>query len=325
MKTYREPLTITWGVHDGGYRWVNTPITRSEGASTWFLVPASDDKKMNSYKPLENQRGLFITFAELSLDRESIKAFADQHGLLGLSERAARRRYPTQPHPLAEDLKDWEYSILCIKELVALWSTLRRCDFSNLSAAFMWKKGSVRYDLSKLMSSTVPTAHGVYLSSESCTEISLTAGSLDGRGFQQNDLMLPAWHILQQRINHFLNFTGTVISVLPAPGGFGDDLGLFIEAKSLIAALWLQFASAVCSKKELQRCQACNRWFHVGPDGERRAGSSTCSDACRQRLHRMRIDLAREMRSAGKSYKEIAGQLDTGLKIVKRWVKGENR
>lgn len=59
-----------------------------------------------------------------------------------------------------------------------------------------------------------------------------------------------------------------------------------LKPTSLIAALWLQFASAVGQRHSYRACAACGTWFQVGPGGDVRADAKYCSNACRQRKFR---------------------------------------
>jgi hypothetical protein len=71
-----------------------------------------------------------------------------------------------------------------------------------------------------------------------------------------------------------------VIRVTSAqPGG----LRLTFEVRSLIAAMWLQFALAVDGQREYRPCPVCGDWWDAT---EARSDRKTCSDRCRKRMHR---------------------------------------
>jgi len=66
------------------------------------------------------------------------------------------------------------------------------------------------------------------------------------------------------------------------PGG----LRLTFEVRSLIAAMWLQFALAVDGQREYRPCPVCGDWWDAT---EARSDRKTCSDRCRKRMHRQAV------------------------------------
>ncbi len=62
-----------------------------------------------------------------------------------------------------------------------------------------------------------------------------------------------------------------------------DGLRLTFEVRSLIAAMWLQFALAVDGQREYRPCPVCGDWWDAT---EARSDRKTCSDRCRKRMHR---------------------------------------
>src|SRR5262249_20705633 len=92
-----------------------------------------------------------------------------------------------------------------------------------------------------------------------------------------------------------------------------------VVPESLLAALWLQFALAADGDRKFQRCPACGRWFELAPQVNR-ADRLTCSSSCRTRAYLQRKERARQMYVKGNSIKDIARELDSDAKTVKRWV-----
>lgn len=85
------------------------------------------------------------------------------------------------------------------------------------------------------------------------------------------------------------------------------------------AAAWLELLAAEMGQS-YQRCPGCGRWFEFGP-GINKATRQTCSDACRQRLHRRRSE-ARALEAMGVTADEIASRLGVDAGTVGGWLSG---
>jgi hypothetical protein len=72
------------------------------------------------------------------------------------------------------------------------------------------------------------------------------------------------------------------------PKRSGEIPQLVISPITLTAAMWVQFAQAVASETQLNRCNICPSWFAYGTGTGRRKSSQYCSDKCRKAAHRMR-------------------------------------
>lgn len=94
---------------------------------------------------------------------------------------------------------------------------------------------------------------------------------------------------------------------------------LVLIPRNLLGAMWLQLAETVSSGKLHRQCEACGRWFEVSA-GNYRTDRKYCSDACKVRAYRARIQDALAMHEAGKSTKEIAAKHKTNEKTVKKWI-----
>lgn len=87
----------------------------------------------------------------------------------------------------------------------------------------------------------------------------------------------------------------------------------------LNSAIWMQFAQAVVDHKAYRRCDLCGRPFEVAPDVNRKS-RKFCSDTCRVKHYQRRQAKARRMRADGQGLRQIAKELDTNPKTVKRWL-----
>ena len=138
----------------------------------------------------------------------------------------------------------------------------------------------------------------------------------------RDHLTLPQAALLtvQSAINHELGIDGATPRLMYEQGP--DRLGLRIVPKSLHAALWLQFASAVDGERDYRRCRSCRQWFQITYDNTgRRRTRVYCSNACRSRGYRGRIEEARELFVAGTSLVDISDRLGCDVDSVRQWVK----
>ena len=60
--------------------------------------------------------------------------------------------------------------------------------------------------------------------------------------------------------------------------------------------------------------------YHRATEDERTLRRAYCSDSCKTRDYRHRRDHAIELKSAGRSAKEIAVEVGTDIDTVKRWI-----
>jgi hypothetical protein len=94
---------------------------------------------------------------------------------------------------------------------------------------------------------------------------------------------------------------------------------------SLEGLVWWQLAQAMQGQTDYQLCAQCQKPIRVGAGRGARTDTRFCSTKCKQRYHEDRGKEARRLRAAGTSLHEIAKQLDTKLKTVKRWLTPRKR
>lgn len=82
---------------------------------------------------------------------------------------------------------------------------------------------------------------------------------------------------LQVKLNTKLE-NATVFTYLNASK---SSLEILVSPRSLISALWLQFALAIDGRKAYKQCPTCQNWFEIGKWGSR-ADKTFCSNKCRQ-------------------------------------------
>jgi hypothetical protein len=135
---------------------------------------------------------------------------------------------------------------------------------------------------------------------------SLTTGKLE------LDLLPIAKDFIRELINERL--TGSVnTQLIPTRDG---DSSVQMVPKTLLTALWLQFALEVAGRVEYIRCKSCRKWYT--PDGHR--DKVYCSPACKQRGHREKQAKARELKVEGWSVERIAEELGSDVDTIKKWI-----
>jgi predicted nucleic acid-binding Zn ribbon protein len=92
----------------------------------------------------------------------------------------------------------------------------------------------------------------------------------------------------------------------------------FVPA-TLIDAVWLQFAEAVCGDKNFRECLVCGKPFEISPDVAR-TNKLLCSDSCKMRAYRQRKAKSAELWDQGYSVQEVAGALGSDVKKVAKWL-----
>jgi hypothetical protein len=137
--------------------------------------------------------------------------------------------------------------------------------------------------------------------------------------FKPGDVFLPALVQIQRQVNEHLQALGPpALSYDLAQ----DRLVLRPVPRNLSQAMWLQFAEAVSGGKKHHQCRGCLRWVEIKPRGMR-STRFHCSDACRVRPHRRRLDLARRLHAEGNSWSEMARELETDVPTVKQRLAGD--
>jgi len=270
-----QPFEFLWRLPADGFEWVRAkPVLSDETRKDWFLVEKRvPPLRTNVYKPLESCTGLFRTFAETSATREGILQFANLYGSLGepWSQGIIQTGEKTQPVLTGENFMGWKSEILLMHELVLLWDAARAGDTNTLKRFINWNNGAVFCEVRTAITEKRKLLAAPGLNPEILAR------------FKPHDVIQPARYALQKITNEQLvNHPATPRLLWNKRA----DLQLFMCPRTLNAALWVQFASAVGSNHSYRMCEACGKWFQVGPDGDRRADAEFCSNSCRQKKYR---------------------------------------
>jgi hypothetical protein len=254
------------------------------------------------YSPLEEETGLFRTFAELEVNHGDILKFANRYGPLGFAINPARAYYKP------EKFDDWKAAILRMNGLVQVWEALRQND---QDAIHRWVQPVHR-------PAGTPPSFEVNIPG-------IPAGERDSM-FAINYPIADATDCLREVLDREVTWQlheSEVWMTLLWDKETGRDL--FVPAPcNLIGALWVQFAQSVADTKHHRKCPNCGRWFELTPRLNR-ADRLTCSDACRVAYFRARQATAQELRENGKTPTQIAKELDVPLESVKTWLKKKGK
>jgi hypothetical protein len=296
-----------WKVPENGFEWRKASPTGEE--KDW-LHPRGDDGRSDgapeyrTYAPLENS-ALFKTFADIKQTREGILAFATQYGALGLPLRA------DVPSMQAEAMEIWVHEILIMQHAIQLWEALKKTNVTFISRFIQWSEDPATKRQTAAYAGPMLGVVGI---SETSLSIPPEIRSL----FVPGDVIYPGWFALHTLINDCLMVHEGSLRLLWQQERGKLIRTLQIVPRSLIAAIWIQFAKAVEGGRDHQQCEECKKWFEIS--GNRRGDAHFCSDPCRFRAYRMRQKEARRLHATGVPPKDIAKQVGSDTRTVKGWI-----
>jgi hypothetical protein len=305
----RRVIDFTWWVQAGGYRWQE--LDSSEGQK--ILVRNQADE-VREYKPLQENTGLFMSFAKLDPTEDAILSFANQYG--SLYEDMACYGRPGQEHFMA-----WRAEIWDLSSAVELWLLVRRGDIAKLADRIKWgeeedgdpRTGDLRMEPFVAYMPPPPNPRKTQIASSRLNSHLM-------KRFPTGNLLLPAMQHVRWLVNRRLKLHVSPKLNDDASGNDpAKDFILQLEPKNLSGAIWLQFTQAVIGGREFLECAGCHNWFEV-PRGRFRKDKTVCSPRCRARVYRMRADEANKMRSKGKTLPEIAEAIGVPQKQVNKWL-----
>jgi hypothetical protein len=253
-------------VNGAGYEWLP-----GLGDKDIHLVPC-DEPGVGVYVK-EPPSGLFLTFAALKPSEKAVTAFADEHGDLfetfaGFGDFVERENHTVT---VGTSLTDWKQAIGEMQELTQLWKWIKQRDITKLKKIIRRGDNGISYSIAGRI---VALAH---------PEVAMDV-PMRRFGFAAKDVLLPAKYALQKEINRRLS--GPRTFCVPQLAWTPDNhQRIIFRPSNLLAAMWLQFAQAVTEEFQLKQCEACGKYFQIGP-GARRADAKTCDDKCRQQKKR---------------------------------------
>lgn len=323
-----------WAVQPGAYVWRTATVVGKEGQhTTTFLAVASDNRNLSPprrYDPLSEQTGLFLIFAATPTTQEGIRYFADRFGMLlnakitvtpPTTGRRTRLREVLSQH--CEPYEQWQGEIVRMQEAVRLWNLLEGGDEEELSRHVRWTKAAgknsrVEFDSHPELPPGVEPPSPARRTAEVIASTEVDADWLNQ--FAAGDVVLPARLLLQRMLNRQFDDKLHPRVTLDVDGA----MDLTLQPETLLAAMWLQFAKAVCEHKQYRNCLVCNNPFELSPETAR-TNRRFCSIACKNRSFRSRQEQARRLHEEGKPAGEIAEELGASVAVVVGWIRAKDQ
>jgi hypothetical protein len=314
-----------------------------------LFLACRPDAKLRFYKPLEEERGLFLTFAATEPTPEAVLRFADRFGPLGDSVR--RRVVPegVDAEDVARDLgrsilypgeelkavvcypseqrlsrltaqmesyAAWRGEISWMRHLTGLWQAAEAGDRRELNRFVSWKDGRVMHRW-RPVKIYIPEVDPRYKGEEVWGADVLAPYGQEL--FRKGELEGPALLFVMRSVNHGL-MGGVRPRLFWSVGRRRPELTYVPD--DLLAAMYFQFMQALNKGWKYRQCPVCLKSFQLAP-GVNRANRLTCSITCRTYLYRQRMEKARELHQKGKTLAAIAKELDTNVKTIKNWIAKE--
>lgn len=316
------PEYFRWPVAEGGYVWEDgRPDAGAIGV--WQAETASPEEwqqavlisrggvfaAVRQSNPLA-QHDLFRQFADLRATPDAIAEFASRFGLLA-----------GQADESLDSLRHWQRNIGAMRAAVRVWDALEAGRLADLDK-WIWHRGEMppqhwtklaRWEIAKWALVCRREEDGAdawfYLKGDPNEPIDQSA--LDSPSAARLLLVRVANKFLQDHCSPYLH-----------PRTFRPD-GYVLKTtpKSLLGAMWWQFARLLTGEASHRKCKVCGRLMELSTNGEGfRADRLFCSPACKTKDHRLRVKETKQLRADGKSLRELADHFGQPLSVIKNWL-----
>lgn len=289
-----DRLLGVWYVAEGGYRWKELPLEEHAKPEP-CLVPARSHGLAHRTWPLRDAPTLCRTFAALDEhDPGALRAFANEHGPLGVEPTSDVGLIAARIEGGAEPLSLWRAAILDVREALELLDAAQAPHLpATVAQRIDWRTSPPRVHFSGLRHRRMlrleprPSRHGrAGFHLRWCDfhhAARVFAQQLVNAALERHSMGRLLW-------NPGFRFSDptTGDQSFPCPEGFE----LRIYPTSLLGILWVQVGQAAEGRVH-RRCAACGGWFSVGKESHR-SNKRTCSPACRQRVSRAKRSRARK-------------------------------
>jgi hypothetical protein len=285
-----------------GYRWEPLEGAAIKTSSYWH--PAGRNTPRLSLVPIVyfgrapnewrssprtcDQSGLFRNFAYLEPTPDEVIEFANEHGEL----------FDAQ-----ETFAEWEFEVRTMRFLLEVWDAVSAGGRSaTIKTNFVPSKrpGEIDFPFAKDVLGYSPLGrHG-------------DVGH--GLSISGSPLQVARYYVIEA-INVRLEALGTRLMV-----GLSEPHNLTTSPKSLLCALWTQFAIALSENKSFRECEVCGTAFELDPDINR-TSRYYCDNACRVKAYRQRKEKAKQLHKRGLTIQQIAEELESKSVTVKKWLK----
>lgn len=274
----------------------NTHFKWFRGSPEWiqqgddWLLAQKIGSPHSEYRPLAEHTGLYRNFVATKPTREGILAFAKQYGLLGIG---GPDTVVGEAVNNIEWFGQWKREIELLQLAEKLRQAFKKRQLAEAKQFFVKQRGITFFRADGVANIPIADVPGV-----------------------PADLFVLTGRAIQSLVNEQLQ----VATRLLWNHSF-SELRLHRVPKSLLSAMWLQFARAVEGDKQFVQCEECMMEFEVESTEGNRKDKRYCGDACRARAYRNRRKEALDLNRLGRSAASIAKQLGTDVKTVKGWVK----
>jgi transposase-like protein len=300
------PADFVWEVPAHGFRWIASEgtIQLSERA------PAGGRRQVRRYRPLDRYPALFRIFAGTPPTEDGILAFANQYGVLGLSN---------------ESLQGWACQIGQLRFAVTLWNAIEAGDIETVRRYVKVKEAEggqtilYRHDDEPEPIEANVTLHALAGPPDTSRWVFIPAHLM--QYFPPGDSIHGALFLVQEIIDQRLRVGMATRMRYDAEQ---DRLGLQVVPKSLLGALWFRFARSIDEHQRYRQCLECGIWFEISDEGSR-SSRLFHSNACRSKAYRKRQATAQQFFASGVSVEMIAEQLESDVKTVQGWLTDAKR
>jgi|GEM_PF-4701174 len=329
-------VQFSWGIPIDGYHWIEAqPVVNRliEERKERFLSPGNT-RSWRHYYPLRDTPVLFRTFADLSPTEDAVRAFADQHGALGVDSDIAIPSGKTAQHSRGESLSIWKREITAMMHSLLVWDALRTQSVDDLSRWFHLKDEGTFSTVSYTPDEKWPLGVDRLLPQFADNSLGdwlrfLPLGPSQDRGNPgTSGIAIPnspvglALAYLMMNVNfRTQQHVGISLESL-VDHSRSVPLDLHVVPKNLLGAMWMQFAQAIQGDVRYQRCPQCKTWFKV-PNKANRPSTTFCSPRCRVQAFRGRQAQARDMSAKRVPLAKIARELGNDISVVRTWVRQE--
>jgi hypothetical protein len=334
-------------VYEAGYEWTSArealigpsilgplkPLPR-DMQGDWVLAPRKTKPARVSVKaiPLD----LYLRFGDLEMNRESVGAFAQEFGMLGLKEEREGLVFLAENRSHGELLSAWCRQIKEIKDAIGFWNKIKEARagdhaaIDHLKARFKWQsERSVRFV--DIDGPGVSIDDGDIVYGGSLIANAALPGVQPWAALERDRVIGPAFLHLRELINRHGKVSASLNYVIAPDHSLPksqrpevhseftlnpDVQGIFFYPENLIAGLWIQLAEAVTAGRQYRRCDICQRIMMISASGDGfRAERRTCSSKCRTQLS-LKRKKAEQLIARGNSPKKVARSLQiTEIKL----------
>lgn len=329
-------IRFLWEVPASGHSWVEG-IAGHPNADPILLKPqpalvlasrnVGNRAAQSTFRPEPNP-ALFRDFAQTLPEKDAILAFADRYGALDNVPDSVRpvEEMETALAELVSGtfLITWQYQINKMARLVGLLDLVQDDNRTGLAQYIRWSE-ETKDSLVVYFDSHPETRAGTGPALGHMRTRDVIASREENHEllakFKIGDTFTPALVYIQNEIDLVLHHVADDVMTGMEWNSRYNRPELCIYCPTLLGAVWLQLADAVANNRSFSQCRQCGQWFEISPEAAR-SNRRYCSDRCRIKAYRGRQDKARQLFTLGKTFEEIAVELDSDSKTVRRWITG---